>query len=83
MLEAVAACTGIIASRIPPSEELAAHLEIRLFTLSDDADLAEVLAGAWESDAREAIERIKIGVSKCSWDDAARESLRKFESLLR
>jgi glycosyltransferase involved in cell wall biosynthesis len=81
ILEAAAAGTPIIAGRIPPHEEMAEHLEMRLFAPTDEAELADVLSDAWaddvESDSQVAANR--VGIRRYSWDNAALMYLRLFE----
>jgi glycosyltransferase involved in cell wall biosynthesis len=83
VLEAAAAGTPIVAGRIPPHEEMAEHLDLRLFTPTDDAELADVLAEAWDdeeaSNAQVAANR--TGVRRYSWDNAALMYLELFERL--
>lgn len=83
VLEAAAAGTPIVAGRIPPHEEMAEHLEMRLFAPTDDAELASVLEDAWDdeeaSNAQAAANR--EGVQRYSWDNAALMYLRLFERL--
>ena len=83
ILEAAAAGTPIIAGRIPPHEEMAEHLEMRLFTPRDDEDLARVLEEAWpdEETSRAQAAANRVGVQHYSWDNAAQMYLRLFERL--
>ena len=83
LLEAAAAGTPIIASRIPPHEEMAENLEMRLFAPTDDAELAGVLEDAWadEQASKAQVDSNRIGVQQYSWDNAARMYLELFERL--
>jgi len=86
ILEAAAAGTPVIAARIPPHEEMAEQLEMRLFAPTDDAELADVLAEAWTADeetnaAQAAANR--ASVQHYSWDNAARLYIRLFERVHR
>ena len=83
ILEAAAAGTAIIASRTPPNEELAEHLEMQLFSPTDDADLADVLAAAWNEEAliERQVKANKAGIRQFSWDKAARDYLKVLESI--
>jgi glycosyltransferase involved in cell wall biosynthesis len=83
VLEAAAAGTPIIAGRIPPHEEMAEHLEMRLFPPTDDAYLATILEEAWvdEETSRAQVEANREGVLRYSWDNAARMYLELFERL--
>jgi glycosyltransferase involved in cell wall biosynthesis len=83
ILEAAAAGTAIIASRIPPHEEMAEHLEMRLFAPTDDAELADVLDLAWADDetGTAQVAANRISVRRYSWDNAAGMYLALFERL--
>jgi glycosyltransferase involved in cell wall biosynthesis len=83
ILEAAAAGTAIIASRTPPNQELAEHLEMQLFSPTDDADLADLLASAWNNEALIArqVKANKAGIRRFSWDNAARDYLKALESI--
>ncbi|HKU56487.1 MAG TPA: glycosyltransferase family 1 protein [Gaiellaceae bacterium] len=83
VLEAAAAGTPIVAGSIPPHEEMAEHLEMRLFPPTDDAELARALQEAWTDDktSRAQAEANREGVQRYSWDNAARMYLRLFERL--
>lgn len=83
ILEAAAAGTAIVASRIPPHEEMAEHLEMRLFTPTDEEELAAVLEEAWsdEETSRSQVAANRVGVQRYSWDNAARMYLELFERL--
>jgi glycosyltransferase involved in cell wall biosynthesis len=83
VLEAAAAGTPIIASRTPPNEEHARHLRMHLFSPMDDGELADLLARVWNDDEviKEHVEANRIAVQRYSWDNAAREYLRVFDSL--
>src|SRR4029077_4542779 len=83
ILEAAAAGTPIRAGRIPPHEEMAEHLEMRLFAPKDDEDLASVLEEAWGDErTREAqAEANRVAVQGYSWDNAASMYVELFERL--
>jgi glycosyltransferase involved in cell wall biosynthesis len=83
VLEAAAAGTPIVAGRIPPHEEMAEHLEMRLFTPTDDEELSAVLEEAWaDEEMNEAqVAANCVGVQQYSWDNAARMYLELFERL--
>jgi glycosyltransferase involved in cell wall biosynthesis len=81
ILEAAAAGTGIIASRIPPNEEVADDLVLRLFEPADDGELADLLASMWDTDTRDAIELNRKNVQRYSWKSIARRYLEVFELL--
>jgi glycosyltransferase involved in cell wall biosynthesis len=83
ILEAAAAGTPIVAGRIPPHEEFAEHLELRLFSPADDEELAGVLEDAWtDEETNEAqVAANRVGVRHYSWDNAARMYIDLFERL--
>ena len=83
VLEAAAAGTPIVAGRIPPHEEMAEHLEMRLFDPTDDEELAAVLEEAWadEETSTEQVAANREGVQRYSWDNAALMYLQLFERL--
>jgi glycosyltransferase involved in cell wall biosynthesis len=83
VLEAAAAGTPIIAGRIPPHEEMAEHLEMRLFAPTDDEELAAVLEEAWADDETSEAQAAanREGVQRYSWDNAAFMYLQLFERL--
>jgi glycosyltransferase involved in cell wall biosynthesis len=83
ILEAAAAGTPIVAGRIPAHEEMAEHLEMRLFMPTDDEELARVLEEAW---ADEEMNNAQVaangeGVKRYSWDNAARMYIELFERI--
>lgn len=81
ILEAAAAGTPIIAGRTPPNEELAEHLQMRLFAVTDDEELADVLDATWrdEKAAQAQVEANRVSIQRYSWDNAARMYLDLFE----
>jgi glycosyltransferase involved in cell wall biosynthesis len=85
ILEAAAAGTPIIASRIPPNEELAHVLDLNLFDPLDSEQLERVLLPLWEdgfaatSQAIKNRERIRL----YSWENAAEQYLRLFADILK
>jgi glycosyltransferase involved in cell wall biosynthesis len=81
ILEAAAAGTPIIAGRIPPHEEMAEHIEMRLFAPTGEAKLADVLESAWGDDETSSgqVAANRVGVQWYSWDNAARMYLDLFE----
>jgi glycosyltransferase involved in cell wall biosynthesis len=83
ILESAAAGTPIVASRIPPNEELAKHLHMRLFSPTDDVELATVLMEALQQRAVEAakIDENRAVVRHYSWENAARGYLAAFEAI--
>lgn len=83
ILEAAAAGAPIVASRIPAHEEMAEHLEMRLFKPTDDTELADVLGKAWtdEQTNETHVAANRAGVQRYSWENAALMYLRLFEGL--
>jgi glycosyltransferase involved in cell wall biosynthesis len=85
ILEAAAAGTPIIASRIPPNQELARVLDLNLFDPQNSDELAELLLRLWADDSTTASqvtnnrERIRL----YSWENAAKQYLRLFASILK
>jgi glycosyltransferase involved in cell wall biosynthesis len=84
ILEAAASGTPIIASRIPPNEELACVLDLNLFDPLNSEELEEVLLRLWENDSTTAAQVIKNRerISLYSWENAAEQYLRLFADIL-
>jgi glycosyltransferase involved in cell wall biosynthesis len=85
ILEAAAAGTPIIASRIPPNQELAGILCLNLFDPLDLEGLEDILLRLWEDKTR-AVEQAKHNskhISCYSWEKSARQYLQLFERVLR
>lgn len=84
ILESAAAGTPVIASRIPPLEELAQVLQLNLFDPLDVEGLAKLIFRLWNdqptASAQAAANRRNIAVF--SWDNTARKYLRFFEKIL-
>lgn len=84
ILEAAAAGTPIIASRIPPNKELAQVLQLNLFDPLDVDGLARLILALWNDgktdSAQAAHNRQHIGFY--SWENAARKYLRLFERIV-
>jgi glycosyltransferase involved in cell wall biosynthesis len=85
ILEAAAAGTPIIASRIPPNEELARVLDLNLFDPLDSEQLERVLLPLWEDGSAAASQVIKNRerVRLYSWENAAKQYLRLFADILK
>lgn len=85
VLEAAAAGTPVVASRIPPHEEMAQTLELRLFAATDAEEAASVLAEAWADDETNAeqVAANRAAVVGCSWDNAARMYVQLLERIRR
>jgi glycosyltransferase involved in cell wall biosynthesis len=84
ILEACAAGTPVIASRIPPIEELAETLELNLFDPLDVNGLARLIYALWNDPqtaaAQAAANRRKIDAF--SWNNTARRYVRLFEKIV-
>ena len=84
ILEAAAAGTPVIASKIPPLEELAQVLQLNLFDPLDVDGLARLIFDLWNDEktasAQAAVNRRQI--TCFSWDNTARKYLQFFEKIL-
>jgi len=69
VLEAAAAGTPIIASRIPPNEELARVLHLNLFDPLNQEELERLLVQMWEDEAASVAQAIhnRKHVTSYSW----------------
>ena len=85
VLEAAAAGTPIIASRIPPNEELAQVLRLNLFDPLNPEELEGVLLRLWEdeSSAVAQVNHNRKYITSYSWDSAAKQYLQLFERALK
>jgi glycosyltransferase involved in cell wall biosynthesis len=85
ILEAAAAGTPIIASRIPPNEELARVLDVNLFDPLNSEELEAVLLRLWEDGLTPAsqIRKNRERISLYSWENAAQQYLRFFADILK
>jgi glycosyltransferase involved in cell wall biosynthesis len=83
ILEAAAAGTAVIASKIPPNEELADSLELNLFEPTDDQELAELIFERWQNEAvcRAQGAHNRDRVARFSWESAARQYLHWMERI--
>lgn len=77
VLEAAAAGTAVIASRIPPNEELAKTLALNLFDPCDEQNLVQLLLSLWQDEKtyREQGVHNRERVTRFSWKNAARQYL--------
>ena len=85
VLEAAAAGTAIIASRIPPNEELARVLHLNLFDPANQEELERLLVQMWEDEsntAAQANHNRKNVAASYSWDRSASLYLQLFERAL-
>ena len=80
VLEAAAAGTPVIASRIPPNEELARVLHLNLFDPVNQEELEGLLVRLWEEGPAGSaqVTHNRKHVSVYSWDNAARQYLQLF-----
>jgi glycosyltransferase involved in cell wall biosynthesis len=84
VLEAAAAGTPIIASRIPPNEELARVMQLNLFNPLNQEELEGLLVRLWEDEptgVAQALHNLKH-ITSYSWDSAAKQYLQLFERAL-
>src|SRR5262249_18841189 len=81
VLEAAAAGTPIIASRIPPNEELARTLQINLFDPKNQEELEGLLVRLWDEESLAASQAIhnRRNIASYSWDSSALQYLQLFE----
>jgi glycosyltransferase involved in cell wall biosynthesis len=83
VLEAAAAGTAVIASKIPPNEELADSLQLNLFEPIDDQELAELIFELWQDEAfcREQAAHNRDQIARFSWANTARQYLSLMEKM--
>jgi glycosyltransferase involved in cell wall biosynthesis len=83
VLEAAAAGTAVIASNIPPNQELAHTLRLNLFDAVDDEELAQLIFRLWrdESFCREQAAHNRGQVALFTWENAARKYLSLIERI--
>lgn len=83
VLEAAAAGTAVVASKIPPNEELAQTLSLNFFDPSDDQGLAQLLFSMWkdENACRQQGLRNRNQVTRFSWMNAAGQYLDWIEQM--
>jgi glycosyltransferase involved in cell wall biosynthesis len=81
VLEAAAAGTPVIASRIPPNEELARVLQLNLFDPLNQEELERLLVWLWEDESAGSAQAMhnRKHVSEYSWENAAKQYLQLFE----
>jgi glycosyltransferase involved in cell wall biosynthesis len=85
ILEAAAAGTPVIASRIPPNEELAQVFQLNLFDPANHQELARLVFSLWNDQptGNAQAEYNRGQVHNYSWESASRKYLNLFERMLR
>lgn len=83
VLEAAAAGTAVIASKIPPNEELARTLHLNLFVPLAVEELAALIFRLWQDDGtlRTQAAHNRSQVTRFSWENAARQYLSLMERI--
>jgi glycosyltransferase involved in cell wall biosynthesis len=81
VLEAAAAGTPVIASRIPPNEELSRVLQLNLFDPLNQEELERLLVRLWEDEGAGSAQSMhnRKQVTAYSWENAAKQYLQLFE----
>ena len=84
ILEAAAAGTPIIASRIPPIEELGQHLKLNLFDPLDIDALAQLIFALWQDDRTACVQAAynREHISHYSWQNTARKYVQLFNRIV-
>jgi glycosyltransferase involved in cell wall biosynthesis len=84
VLEAAASGIPIVASRIPPNEELARTLQLNLFDPLSVDDLARVILSIWQDEqtASAQIEHNRERIIDYSWQSAAERFMQLFEKII-
>lgn len=85
ILEASAAGTPVIASRIPPNEELGRILQLNLYDPLDHEELARLIQALWSDYPTASAQAVynRQQVAFYSWENAARQYVQLFERALR
>ncbi len=84
VLEAAAAGTPVIASRIPPNEELARVLHLNLFDPLNQEELEGLLVQLWEDEPAAVAQAThnRKHITLYSWDSSAKQYLQFFERVV-
>ncbi len=84
VLEAAAAGRAVIASRIPPNQELAHSLALNLFDPADEEELAQLIFELWNDagTCREQAAHNREPVARFTWENTARQYLSLMERIL-
>src|SRR6267143_23779 len=84
ILEAAAAGTPIISSRIPPIEELGRALQLNLFEPLDAKALARLILDLWKDETTPALQAAhnREHIASYSWENAARKYLQLFSRIV-
>lgn len=83
VLEAAAAGTAVIASKIPPNQELADSLQLNLFDPLDSQELAGLIFELWQ-DKKACREQVVVNrrqVARFTWENSARQYLSLMEEI--
>jgi|SRR5580658_6924529 glycosyltransferase involved in cell wall biosynthesis len=83
VLEAAAAGTAVIASKIPPNQELANSLKLNLFEPLEVEELAELIFELWQDERTCQVQAAhnRGSVARFSWENAARQYLNLMEGI--
>jgi glycosyltransferase involved in cell wall biosynthesis len=83
ILEAAAAGAPVLASRIPPNEELGRTLQLNLFDPIDVNDLANVILSLWEDEKTASVQAAHNlrRIAQYSWENTARKYMQLFERI--
>jgi glycosyltransferase involved in cell wall biosynthesis len=84
ILEAAAAGTPIIGSRIPPIEELGRVLQLNLFDPLDVNGLAQLILALWNDEKTASAQAVhnRNHIAFYSWENTARKYIKLFERIL-
>ncbi len=86
ILEAAAAGTAIIASNIPPNQELGRIFQLNLFEPQDSGALATLILELWHGKPEVALAQVRhnrVAITAFSWQKSAQEYLQVFEQVIK